>query len=162
MSRQTSNNALPTTLSRVPTTSSFHARSALQRMATHETGDFADHEEESHTEGLASHDEHEAGGFGSGNDEEADIGVTSSKDKEEETANIKKEVELQDQTNLLPIRQVIFVFIGLTCALFCSLLDQTIVTTALPTLGRVFNRADIAPWVGTAYLLTSTVCWIEL
>lgn len=31
------------------------------------------------------------------------------------------------------------------------------VTTALPTLGRVFNRADIAPWVGTAYLLTSTV-----
>jgi hypothetical protein len=31
------------------------------------------------------------------------------------------------------------------------------ITTALPTLGRVFNRADISPWVGTAYLLTSTV-----
>ena len=31
------------------------------------------------------------------------------------------------------------------------------VVTALPTLGRVFNRADIAAWVGTAYLLTSTV-----
>jgi hypothetical protein len=61
MSRQTSNNALPTTLSRVPTTSSFHARSALQRMATHETGDFADHEEESHTEGLASHEYKERG-----------------------------------------------------------------------------------------------------
>ena len=30
------------------------------------------------------------------------------------------------------------------------------ITTALPTLGRVFNRADISPWVGTAYLLTST------
>jgi hypothetical protein len=31
------------------------------------------------------------------------------------------------------------------------------ITTALPTLGRVFDRADISPWVGTAYLLTSTV-----
>jgi hypothetical protein len=31
------------------------------------------------------------------------------------------------------------------------------VTTALPTLGRVFGRADISSWVGTAYLLTSTV-----
>jgi hypothetical protein len=33
--------------------------------------------------------------------------------------------ELQDQTNLLPVRQVIAVFMGLNCALFCSLLDQT-------------------------------------
>lgn len=36
------------------------------------------------------------------------------------------------------------------------------VTTALPTLGRVFNRADIASWVGTAFLLTSTVCSCSL
>jgi hypothetical protein len=33
--------------------------------------------------------------------------------------------QLQDQTNLLPVRQVIFVFLGLSCALFVSLLDQT-------------------------------------
>lgn len=32
---------------------------------------------------------------------------------------------LQDQTNLLPMKQVIIVFVGLSCALFCSLLDQT-------------------------------------
>lgn len=37
----------------------------------------------------------------------------------------RKEVELQDQTNLLPVRQVIVVFAGLSSALFCSLLDQT-------------------------------------
>jgi len=36
------------------------------------------------------------------------------------------------------------------------------ITTALPTLGRVFNRADISPWVGTAYLLTSTVSFFEI
>lgn len=32
------------------------------------------------------------------------------------------------------------------------------VSTALPTLGRVFNNASIESWVGTAYLLTSTAC----
>lgn len=37
----------------------------------------------------------------------------------------RKEVELQDQTNLLPVRQVIVVFMGLSAALFVSLLDQT-------------------------------------
>ncbi|KAJ9099214.1 hypothetical protein QFC21_004094 [Naganishia friedmannii] len=68
----------------------------------------------------------------------------------------KKEIELQDQTNLLPVKQIIIVFAGLSAALFCSLLDQTIVSTALPELGRVFQRADIVSWVGTAYLLTST------
>jgi MFS family permease len=31
------------------------------------------------------------------------------------------------------------------------------VTTALPTIGQVFNRSDIAPWIGTSYLLTSTL-----
>lgn len=30
------------------------------------------------------------------------------------------------------------------------------VTTALPTLGRVFNASSISTWVGTAYMLTST------
>lgn len=37
----------------------------------------------------------------------------------------RKPVELQDQTNLLPVKQVIVVFAGLSAALFCSLLDQT-------------------------------------
>lgn len=32
---------------------------------------------------------------------------------------------LQDQTNILPMKQLILVFVGLSCALFCSLLDQT-------------------------------------
>ncbi|KAJ5606312.1 hypothetical protein N7510_009093 [Penicillium lagena] len=69
-----------------------------------------------------------------------------------------EKTKLQDQTNLLPMKQLLVVFAGLSCALFCSLLDQTIVSTALPTLGRVFNDASIESWVGTAYLLTSTSC----
>ncbi|KAJ5223824.1 hypothetical protein N7468_008366 [Penicillium chermesinum] len=71
---------------------------------------------------------------------------------------VNERTQLQDQTNLLPFKQVLVVFVGLSCALFCALLDQTIVSTALPTLGRVFNDASIESWVGTAYLLTSTAC----
>lgn len=33
--------------------------------------------------------------------------------------------ELEDQTNFLPTRQVIMVFLGLSIALACSMLDQT-------------------------------------
>ena len=49
-----------------------------------------------------------------GHDEEKKVGMEG-----------KKEIVLQDQTNLLPKRQVMFVLLGLACALFCSLLDQT-------------------------------------
>ncbi|WVQ85656.1 hypothetical protein IAT38_007822 [Cryptococcus sp. DSM 104549] len=158
-------------LSRTPTGGSYHAQNALRRMATHETGEFVD-ERDGVDRGLHTHDEHEhehhddeshqavgkkSGGVGDdekngGKDEEAEIEGEEKKSR----FGKKKVVELQDQTNLLPTKQVIFVFCGLTCALFCSLLDQTIVTTALPTLGKTFNRADISSWVGTAYLLTST------
>ncbi|WWC58666.1 uncharacterized protein I303_101210 [Kwoniella dejecticola CBS 10117] len=169
-------------LSRVPTSSSIHTRNALRRMATHETGNYdpEDHEDEyiNGDDALHTHDEHEHEHDGTpaqsrrNSDNTQDKlhnhgQSTSPEEGEDEEKQIegkktrfgggkKKEVELQDQTNLLPVKQVVAVFVGLTCALFCSLLDQTIVTTALPTLGKVFNRADISSWVGTAYLLTST------
>ncbi|GFN19516.1 MDR family MFS transporter [Aspergillus tubingensis] len=66
--------------------------------------------------------------------------------------------ELQTQTNLLPMKQLLVVFSGLSIAMLCSMLNQTIVATALPTLGAVFHQADIVSWVGTAYLLTCTAC----
>lgn len=43
----------------------------------------------------------------------------------------KGKFELTDQTNLLPVKQVMLIFAGLNCALFCSLLDQTMYV-ALP------------------------------
>lgn len=166
----------PTRLSRQSTNNSFHAQNSLRRMATHETGHGIDEDHDGNDrldthEEHSEHHDHDHGNLvktGPGGDEESKIGA-------EENSEKKKTPELQDQTNLLPVKQVILVFVGLTCALFCSLIDQTMyvtilildmdyskklmysITTALPTLGRVFNRADISPWVGTAYLLTSTV-----
>jgi EmrB/QacA subfamily drug resistance transporter len=49
------------------------------------------------------------------------------------------------------------VVIGLMLAMFLAALNQTIVATALPTIGRDFRDFELLPWVVTAYLLTSTV-----
>lgn len=51
------------------------------------------------------------------------------------------------------IRRIIF---GLMMAMLLAALDQTIVATALPTIGRDLGDIDHLPWVVTAYLLAAT------
>src|ERR1700730_1009575 len=46
---------------------------------------------------------------------------------------------------------------GLMLAMFLAALNQTIVATALPTIGRDFRDFELLPWIVTAYLLSSTV-----
>lgn len=53
-------------------------------------------------------------------------------------------------------RQIVRIVQGITLAMFLGALDQTIVATALPTIGRHFNNAEDLAWVVTAYLLTGT------
>jgi EmrB/QacA subfamily drug resistance transporter len=48
-------------------------------------------------------------------------------------------------------------FIALMIVFFLSALDQTIVSTAMPTIVSELNGLDLYPWVTTSYLLTSTV-----
>jgi EmrB/QacA subfamily drug resistance transporter len=48
------------------------------------------------------------------------------------------------------------IFIGIMLGMFLGALDQTIVATALPTIGRAFNDVENLSWVVTAYLLTAT------
>jgi EmrB/QacA subfamily drug resistance transporter len=48
------------------------------------------------------------------------------------------------------------VMIGIMLAMFLGALDQTIVATALPTIGRRFGHLENLSWVVTAYLLTAT------
>jgi hypothetical protein len=113
----------PPRLSRQSTNNSIHAQNSLRRMATHETGQGID-EDHDGNDRLDTHDEHSEHHdhlvrTGPGGDEETKIGA------EEVSEKKPKAPELQDQTNLLPVRQVILVFVGLTCALFCSLIDQT-------------------------------------
>src|SRR5664279_1103360 len=48
------------------------------------------------------------------------------------------------------------VVLGIMLAMFLGALDQTIVATALPTIGRHFANLGDLSWVVTAYLLTAT------
>jgi EmrB/QacA subfamily drug resistance transporter len=51
------------------------------------------------------------------------------------------------------IRRIVF---GIMLAMFLAALDQTIVATALPTIGRSLGAIEDLSWIVTAYLLTST------
>lgn len=51
------------------------------------------------------------------------------------------------------IRRIVY---GLMMAMMLGALDQTIVATALPTIGRDLGGATHLPWVVTAYLLAAT------
>lgn len=54
-------------------------------------------------------------------------------------------------------RQVIAVFLALMTAMFVGSLDQTIVSTALPTIAGELGGVDHMLWVSTAYMLASTI-----
>ena len=49
------------------------------------------------------------------------------------------------------------IILGLLVAMLLAALDQTIVGTAMPTIGHELGDVANVPWVVTAYLLTSTV-----
>src|SRR5262249_21006160 len=48
------------------------------------------------------------------------------------------------------------IVVGLMLAMFLAALNQTIVATALPTIGRQFDDFENLSWIVTAYLITST------
>jgi EmrB/QacA subfamily drug resistance transporter len=53
-------------------------------------------------------------------------------------------------------RQILAIMSGLMMGLFLASLDQTIVSTALPTIVGDFHHSNLLSWVITAYLLAST------
>ena len=48
------------------------------------------------------------------------------------------------------------IVLGILLAMFPGALDQTIVSTVLPTIGRSLGDVENLRWVMTAYLLTAT------
>lgn len=58
--------------------------------------------------------------------------------------------------NQLTHREVLIVFSGIMLGMLLAALDQTIVSTALPTIVGDFGGLQHLSWVITAYLLTST------
>src|ERR1700742_1676607 len=72
-----------------------------------------------------------------------------------------KVIDLSDAPPLAPPvpltpREVHTILMSLMLTMFLAALDQTIVATALPTIGRHFLDVSNLSWVITAYLLAST------
>src|SRR3954469_6393615 len=80
----------------------------------------------------------------------------------DELSNIPGEVlEIADAPPIAPRApltqtEVRTIVISLMLTMFLAALDQTIVATALPTIGRQFQDVSSLSWVITAYLLAST------
>jgi EmrB/QacA subfamily drug resistance transporter len=64
---------------------------------------------------------------------------------------------LQEPAETLPHRQVLVIIGALMLGMFLAALDQTVVSTALPTIVGDLHGASHLSWVVTAYLLASTV-----
>src|ERR1700759_3651665 len=59
-------------------------------------------------------------------------------------------------------RGLLVVLVPLMLVLFIATRDQTIVATAIPGIGRALHDLTSAPWIATAYLLTSAVSTLIL
>ncbi|EPT06037.1 hypothetical protein FOMPIDRAFT_1021147 [Fomitopsis schrenkii] len=60
-----------------------------------------------------------------------------------------------NEQQVLPENNLPLVFFGLMASVFLSALDQTIVSTALPTIVEKLGGGDDYGWVGSAYLLAA-------
>ena len=54
-------------------------------------------------------------------------------------------------------KQILTILSGLMLGMFLAALDQTIVTTAIRTIGDDLNGLSVQAWVTTAFLITSTI-----
>ncbi|KXN90675.1 hypothetical protein AN958_03960 [Leucoagaricus sp. SymC.cos] len=85
-----------------------------------------------------------------------DATTTTTTDATPHQKSKHKEMQLTDQTNLLPFKKVLICFLGLSLCIIVSQLDSVTVATALPIITSSFNAGSVASWVPSAYLLTST------
>jgi EmrB/QacA subfamily drug resistance transporter len=61
------------------------------------------------------------------------------------------------QDGELSHRQILTILSGLIMGMFLAALDQTIVSTAIKTIGNDLNGLSVQAWVTTAFLITSTI-----
>jgi EmrB/QacA subfamily drug resistance transporter len=64
--------------------------------------------------------------------------------------------QIQDSPAKLSHSEVKWIIAGVVVAMFLAALDQTIVVTAMPTIGRALGSPEYLPWIITSYLLAST------
>ncbi|KAI0195137.1 major facilitator superfamily domain-containing protein [Xylaria flabelliformis] len=66
------------------------------------------------------------------------------------------ERSLHDQTNILPRRRLVWLFLSLALPLLIAFIDQNGIGVTLPTIARDLNAGDTISWAGTSSLIANT------
>lgn len=74
-----------------------------------------------------------------------------------EAARLAKDGNSANQSVALPKGQIIPLFIGLMLAMLLAALNQTVLSSAMPTILGEFHAVEHMSWAVTAYILASTV-----
>jgi MFS family permease len=73
----------------------------------------------------------------------------------ENTSNSLNPSICEDSDTLLVGTKLIAVIVGLSCCVFCTSLDNTIVATAIPKIAADFQSVEDVGWYASSYLLTT-------
>jgi EmrB/QacA subfamily drug resistance transporter len=68
-----------------------------------------------------------------------------------------QDAEVSSESRELSHKQIMTILSGLMLGMFLAALDQTIVSTAIRTIGDDLNGLSVQAWVTTAFLITSTI-----
>ena len=72
-------------------------------------------------------------------------------------ATSSQSTESSAESRVLSHRQILEIIAGLMLGMFLAALDQTIVASAIRTIGDDLHGLSVQAWVTTAYLITSTI-----
>ena len=72
-------------------------------------------------------------------------------------ANAARIKAVKESGGVMTHRQILFVIYGLMAGMFLSALDQTVVGSAIRTIGDDLHGLSQQAWVTTAYLIVSTI-----
>ncbi|OGM44933.1 hypothetical protein ABOM_007078 [Aspergillus bombycis] len=67
------------------------------------------------------------------------------------------EKALHDQTNILPLGQLLIVFAGLAVSLLITFVDQNGISVTLPTIAKDLHAENTISWAGTSSLIANTM-----
>jgi len=87
---------------------------------------------------------------------DVELGLSEEEGGSDPLERVRSKLSIQDQSSRLPFKQLIIVFVSLGVSLLLAFLDQTSVSTALPSIAREFDAASDASWVGTSFLIANT------
>ncbi|KAJ8081209.1 hypothetical protein PM082_018052 [Marasmius tenuissimus] len=72
------------------------------------------------------------------------------------TPEVQQAKGLEDQTNYVPIRKIVSIFVSCAITEFTTLLDETMIAVALPQISSELGGGNQIAWVATSYFVTST------